>query len=314
MSNSVSPTAKYKGGHDETETVGPELDAMSNSVDAMSNSGFWGPPNALHIFCESKYARSYYIAEFWNSLSSLVFCAAGAYALSKPEIRSDPIMWCAAVSLAAIGAGSFAFHATMRYVYELFDELPMLLLFACCLLTKAACLPQVLRPFERAYTACAVIAPLGCAVVYCVYGQYAFFVNSVTVLLVIDVTVGFAQRTEHRVIHLARAVTLLSLVIAKILWEVEVQNCEREPRVWILHVAWHALSCVSAYFGLFSNMSYRIESGVNPLFARRGQTCKLEWFGIPTATVQVLCMSPMTAAPDSEATAAKVKGTARASD
>lgn len=38
---------------------------------AMSdNHGYWGPPTASNDFCEENYVVTYYIAEFWNVITS----------------------------------------------------------------------------------------------------------------------------------------------------------------------------------------------------------------------------------------------------
>lgn len=39
-------------------------------------TGYWGEVDALHTFCEPNYASSAFVAEFWNSLGSAVYCFA----------------------------------------------------------------------------------------------------------------------------------------------------------------------------------------------------------------------------------------------
>ncbi len=39
--------------------------------------GFWSPATANHDFCEKNYVYTYYIAEFWNTLSALLIVYVG---------------------------------------------------------------------------------------------------------------------------------------------------------------------------------------------------------------------------------------------
>uniref|UniRef100_A0A8B9VQ62 Alkaline ceramidase n=1 Tax=Anas zonorhyncha TaxID=75864 RepID=A0A8B9VQ62_9AVES len=40
---------------------------------AADREGYWGPPTSTLEWCEENYAVSYYIAEFWNTVSNLIF-------------------------------------------------------------------------------------------------------------------------------------------------------------------------------------------------------------------------------------------------
>ncbi|KNZ64179.1 hypothetical protein VP01_1058g7 [Puccinia sorghi] len=75
--------------------------------------GYWGPSTASIDWCEANYAITRFIAEFTNTLSNLVF-----------------------VGIALVGVGSFLFHATLRYEWQLGDELPMI--FCCAFITYVA--------------------------------------------------------------------------------------------------------------------------------------------------------------------------------
>merc|ERR1711992_247891 len=54
-----------------------------------AKSGFWGRPDATHEFCEPHYATTFFAAEAWNALSSLVFLfgALMAYRHSKSKFH-----------------------------------------------------------------------------------------------------------------------------------------------------------------------------------------------------------------------------------
>eukprot|EP01013_Petalomonas_cantuscygni_P044992 TRINITY_DN9642_c0_g1_i1.p1 TRINITY_DN9642_c0_g1~~TRINITY_DN9642_c0_g1_i1.p1 ORF type:complete len:358 (+),score=34.25 TRINITY_DN9642_c0_g1_i1:260-1333(+) len=108
-------------------------------------AGVWGPRTASVNWCEADYAVTPYLAEFGNSLSSLVIAVYGIVGLlthSPPQyLRWLPGMGTRAahtrhhdlelryilsfVVFVVVGTGSFLFHATLWRSMQLLDELPM---------------------------------------------------------------------------------------------------------------------------------------------------------------------------------------------
>ena len=92
--------------------------------------GYWGEPDSIMDFCEPNYAVSFFFAEFCNSLSSVPMFMWGLLGLvlthmyATKEFRYKLCF----MALMFVGVGSFLFHASLRYKYQLLDELPMLLL------------------------------------------------------------------------------------------------------------------------------------------------------------------------------------------
>jgi hypothetical protein len=75
-------------------------------------------------WCEKNHAVSPRVAEFWNALSSLAFCAAGASMLAQdwrlPRLRAA--LRCSGPLLVALGLASAAFHATLALAWQRADE------------------------------------------------------------------------------------------------------------------------------------------------------------------------------------------------
>ncbi|XP_077988131.1 alkaline ceramidase 3-like [Glandiceps talaboti] len=89
--------------------------------------GYWGRPTSTIDWCEENYDVTYYIAEFWNTVSNLAMIVpplVGAVhaALDGLERRYVLIH----LSLLAVGIGSWFFHMTLLYEMQLLDELPMI--------------------------------------------------------------------------------------------------------------------------------------------------------------------------------------------
>jgi len=90
---------------------------------------FWGPVDSNVNWCEADYAVTPYVAEFWNTLSSLWLCYFGVVGLVKlktsfgSEWRWKLSFW----SMVLTGLGSMAFHASLRHAAQALDEMPMML-------------------------------------------------------------------------------------------------------------------------------------------------------------------------------------------
>ena len=89
--------------------------------------GFWGNPTATIDFCEPNYEHSKYVAEFWNTLSSIPIFLVGAMGvwLCHVQALGPEQMLCYAM-VAVVGLGSAAFHATLLREGQILDECPML--------------------------------------------------------------------------------------------------------------------------------------------------------------------------------------------
>ena len=105
--------------------------------------GYWTgkmpPHNVQPPWCEADYAVTPYIAEFWNTLTSVPLVAIGFYGIwrhHRTVYGLEPRFWFSFFAFIAVGAGSVLFHATLWRVGQVLDELPMVwgnsaFIFAC---------------------------------------------------------------------------------------------------------------------------------------------------------------------------------------
>jgi dihydroceramidase len=213
-----------------------------------SETGFWGPVDSNHQFCEPHYASSYYLAEFYNSLSSFLYVALGIYLYRR--LTDSWIRW-ACAWLVVIGFGSFLFHGTMRYSMQLLDEGPMVGFLGTCTLLKVKHHPWL----QRNATFWRIVIFLQCIAVLLTYvwlNRYELFLHGFTALACVDAAIGYTLPTSETGWWL-RNRCLLAIVIGKAIWEVENRFCQQYPAVWPLHVVWHLASCLSAYYGVLFN-------------------------------------------------------------
>lgn len=95
-------------------------------------TGVWGKPTSTIDWCEENYAVTKYVAEWWNTISNLTIILAGIYALGwvtryRHETRFVVLSYLCII----VGLGSAAFHGTLLFHFQLFDELPMVYALTC---------------------------------------------------------------------------------------------------------------------------------------------------------------------------------------
>jgi len=80
---------------------------------------FWGKPDSSVDFCEDKYVKSDYVAEYYNALSSFSYILVGSF-YYKTKLKSIGI------SIILLGIGTGVLHSTLRYYGQILDEGAML--------------------------------------------------------------------------------------------------------------------------------------------------------------------------------------------
>jgi len=89
--------------------------------------GFWGAPTANYDWCEENYKYTPYIAEFFNTLTSLTVMLVGLL-FTRLSLRHQYGLsfLLAGIGLAVVGLGSIVFHGTLLREGQILDEVPML--------------------------------------------------------------------------------------------------------------------------------------------------------------------------------------------
>ena len=89
-------------------------------------SGFWGNTTAIIDWCEENYVVSHYIAEWSNTLTNFMFIlVASYYTYCTYRNRLETRFILIGTMFALVGFGSWLFHMTLKYRFQLLDELPM---------------------------------------------------------------------------------------------------------------------------------------------------------------------------------------------
>jgi dihydroceramidase len=217
---------------------------------AVDPVGIWGIPTASIDWCEQNYAFTPWIAEFWNTLSSLAMVVAGLLGLLT--LRYGRGVRLAFGLLVLVGLGSIAFHATLRFELQMLDELPMLYLvtWLAWLLVENGPGRRLGVWFPAALVLYVLLATAGATLnrgdaqflaFHVSFGALEFFcLGRVTQL---------ALRPENRAVRGRFALGLVAYATAIALWFVDLKAC---PWVSVtlpahglpnpqLHAWWHVL-------------------------------------------------------------------------
>ena len=92
----------------------------------IGNAGKWGAITSSVDWCELNYQWSHYIAEFWNSTSSMSMVLAGLLGILLHRNILETRFLLAFFFVSVLGIGSIAFHGSLKHETQMMDELPML--------------------------------------------------------------------------------------------------------------------------------------------------------------------------------------------
>lgn len=207
--------------------------------------GFWTPLGApaLVDWCEPNYFVSPWVAEFWNTASSLAMVGFGLLGLWR--VRHAALRFrLGMLGTCAVGFGSAAFHGTLLRLAQAADELPMVWLGLACVWTLAdrARPPGAGRPLAIGF---GVFGTLFCVAYALVPWAFTLFVGVYAVLVawlaIRTVQLSFFRPSSRR-IRVAAAVVILAYIGSFFLtWVPEhvVLACSDPLQGLQLHSLWH---------------------------------------------------------------------------
>ena len=79
-------------------------------------------------WCEEDYAVCDFIAEFWNSITGIFLCSSSIYCYYTNKKDNIHVLTYSNILLFFVGVGTALFHGTLIYIWQLLDEIPMMLI------------------------------------------------------------------------------------------------------------------------------------------------------------------------------------------
>jgi len=250
-------------------------------------AGFWGPVEASIDWCERNYAVSYYVAEWWNTVSNLCLILLSVLALRAAlRDRHEPRIVLMVVACLTVGVGSAVFHGTLSHVGQQGDELPMVWAISSWTFVLYAMDPAFERrhPFrvERVkwFLAfyCVVFSAMHWQLRLVVAFQTAFGVKTAIAGVML---LKHLSQCEDRRARMLGWIYAFGMFAGFTAWLIDVHYCESLHELPFgipnpqLHAWWHVLTGIACYSGP-AFLAYRRAS----LLGRRPEV--VWWCGIPT--------------------------------
>lgn len=224
--------------------------------------GYWGEVTSSIDWCERNYVVSFFVAEFFNTLSNLAFVACGlcgVYMAARMGLeRRFVICHC---GIALIGTGSALFHGTLSHLGQQWDETPMVLATSNWLLTLYFMDPRLEARSPGIHRRCAWVLATCCVAWGALHFVYRFTVAFQVGIAVLLLTgVGLLSREwpkceDPAVLKVGREYYLTTAGLAFVLWLCDQHFCVHlhslpgglhNPQ---FHAWWHILMGINGYLG-----------------------------------------------------------------
>jgi dihydroceramidase len=233
------------------------------------SSGFWtSMGEAASIdWCEPNYVLTQYVAEWWNTISSLPMAALGLYGLWRayrdPQAVEPRFRACFA-ALAMVGFGSAAFHAMLLRSAQALDELPMiygsLVLLYCLILRRSEDAAQ-----QRRWTIGLTTYAMVFTAFYGLIPDYFLWFVWTYGIIVTVLVIGSAKlalgpegsQTHRRLVSVAAGSFVCAFAL---FWVPEhiLLTCDHPAQSLHLHSWWHLLAGAGTYLGILFSMWDRL--------------------------------------------------------
>tara|TARA_Y100000389_G_C17310342_1_gene437649 strand:- start:222 stop:884 length:663 start_codon:yes stop_codon:yes gene_type:complete len=204
----------------------------------------------------TKYSENKYFAEYYNSLSSLIYIIVGLVSLYYYR-NYDIFIKQGWIALIVVGITSFLFHKTLDYRYELLDEISMMILIYTFIIGKTGYYNRYMQKYvSTKFNILLLLIIIGNIFFYILYKKYTIFKYGFILLIILNLILCISVNTSNFSIQKYVLFGNSTIIFAKIIWEQE-QKMRDSQLSSLLHSVWHLLSCVAAYFAIKHNIALR---------------------------------------------------------
>eukprot|EP00055_Hartaetosiga_balthica_P012650 m.62152 g.62152 ORF g.62152 m.62152 type:complete len:254 (+) comp8019_c1_seq2:251-1012(+) len=237
--------------------------------------GAWGLPTSTIDWCEHNYHVTEYVAEFYNTISSLAIFLFSMYGVFHwKELYHETHLLVLFLTMAIVGIGSTLFHGTLWYSMQMLDELPMV--YATLVFIYSWIEKDHPTPKYKNLPLYMVIYALFWSIVH----AYAGFVTIFHIHFGFLILVGFGfvfhnmYHSSHPATNLLTFLYIAPFVVGFTMWKVELVMCEH-VRPFQFHAWWHIMAALSCYHCGVLAVSARHEAMGRPT------QLKMSKFGLP---------------------------------
>lgn len=217
-----------------------------------STSGYWSPVSASVDWCEPNYIWSFYVAEFFNTISSgIILLVPLLYILvNYNQLKAMFIILYLAIAL--IGLGSTLFHLTLWSFFQAWDEVPMLYVALSFDFIMIVSLYQPLRFRKKVIASLFLI--YGCVAQYFVTAyqdrfQFLAFHFFFGLSEVVGLYLAYKLSSKPSLLKHKQTIRfgIYSFVFGVVCWLLDYFLCKVITVNGLLHSVWHIASSVGLY-------------------------------------------------------------------
>ncbi|KAG6617347.1 alkaline phytoceramidase [Phytophthora cinnamomi] len=258
------------------------------AADTSAPVGFWGPPTSTIDWCELNYEHSFYIAEFWNTISNSLFVLLGLYGLCRSiKLGFEPRFHLQFIGVMVTGFGSAMFHGTLQHVYQQCDETPMVWAMLVWIYIVYNNEIQELPVPHASSLVVALLTTIGVifTVIHAIYRfttVFQVFFGILAVFTCARLCMHYAEVKDQRARAVARSY-VTSALIGFAFWLMDYHYCHTLRGLPVNpqgHAWWHIFMGVSSYHGPIFMQYVRMEQLQKKV--RIHETC----LGIQTIVVE----------------------------
>ena len=196
---------------------------------------FWGKSDASISFCEDKYNMNEYIAEYYNTISSIPYILVGMF-YYKTDLKDIGI------AIIFLGIGTGILHGTLRFYGQILDEAAMLNL-SFNIINKIR-ERQFYEKISKKYL-------YGLLIIYLLTYKnfYIFFTIFSTLQIYTYELVKNRKNKKESRSNIYIVFYKYCLILSTICWLLDQFLCEYVKNYY-LHAVWHIGTSVSLFSGL----------------------------------------------------------------
>ena len=268
--------------------------APPTSVRQSDGMGYWGPPTSTLDWCETNYEVSFYIAEFWNTITNLGMIIPSIYGmLHCRKLRIETRYTCSFFMLLLVGIGSWMFHMTMKFEMQLLDEIPMLwcgsYMVYCLYTSRYSCWT------DGARVAGIVIASncLAATILYMLNKNPIFFQSMFSIMVISGVLTSIhINYKQYSVLGTKLSFSAVVFTfVGFLIWNIDNMYCAQVTQIrekifrendvlkyfsplTQLHGWWHFFAALATYTQILASIQHRL------LFLNMKHSLETHWTGV----------------------------------
>ncbi len=198
---------------------------------------YWGEYDSSIIFCEEKYIKSKYIAEYFNTISGLIYVLSGMYFMTtKVHVYGY------GYGLFCMGLGTICLHGTLRWYGQWADEISMIFLLFCYI--KGVY-------FDLSYKWLGGIIGL-----YMIFNENHKIFTLIFLILVIYQYKSVILIVKNRESRDNMNIYIFCMILGGICWLLD-RICFTGTINF--HVFWHLFTAIASYYGTFIYLNHMEE-------------------------------------------------------